>query len=77
MGPIGGIRQKAVAVKQQGADLFIVPAGQSAEDLDAVRRMLGADRVAVVANLDEALAALAAVGGNALELGTPGTSYTG
>lgn len=77
VGPIGGIRQKSVAVKQQGADLFIVPAGQSPEDLDAVRRTLGADRVAVVANLDEALAALAAVGGNALELGTPGTSYTG
>lgn len=75
VGPIGGIRQKAVAVDQQDAELFIVPAGQSAEDLAAVRRILGDDRVAVVATLDEALAALAAIGGNALELGTPGTSY--
>jgi len=70
-------RAGAVAVKQQGADLFIVPAGQSAEDLATVRRILGDDKVAVVSNLDEALAALAAIGGNALELGTPGTSYTG
>lgn len=77
VGPIGGIRQKAVAVRQRGAELFLVPAGQSQVDLAEVRRILGEDRVAVVANLDEALQALAAIGGNADELGTPGAGYTG
>jgi len=77
VGAIGGIRQKAVAVKQAGAQLFIVPASQSDEDLAAVRKTLGADRVVAVSTLDEALAALAKIGGNALELGTPGSTYTG
>lgn len=77
VGAIGGLHQKAVAVKQQGVDLFIVPAGQRDEELADAREVLGEDRVVAVENVDEALEALAALGGNALELGTPGESYTG
>jgi PDZ domain-containing protein len=75
VGPIGGLRQKAAAVKAEGASAFIVPAGQSDRDLDAARGILGADRVFPVNNLDEALAVLARMGGNALELGTPGAQF--
>lgn len=75
VGAIGGIRQKAVAVDQAGAELFIVPATQSDEDLAAVRKTLGDERVVAVGTLDEALAALATLGGNADELGTPGADY--
>ncbi len=75
VGPIGGIRQKAVAVANADADLFIVPASQSPADLDAVRTILGPQRVVTVSTLDEALTALAAIGGNALQLGTPGADY--
>ncbi len=75
VGPIGGLRQKAVAVRSAGADAFIVPADQTPEQLARARRVLGADRVYPVATLDEALDVLAGLGGNALELGTPGAGY--
>lgn len=75
VGPIGGLHQKAVAVKQAGGVAFLVPADQSAEELADARRVLGAERVFPVADLDEALEVLRQLGGNVSELGTPGAGY--
>jgi PDZ domain-containing protein len=66
VGNIGGLRQKTVAVERAGADLFLVPIDE--EDV-AKQAAAGTDlQVVGVADLDDALAALAAVGGNALEI---------
>ncbi len=75
VGPIGGLRQKSVAVRNAHADYFIVPADQTPEQLARARRILGADKVFPVATLDEALQVLADHGGNALDIGTPGADY--
>ncbi|MGD9705848.1 MAG: S16 family serine protease [Acidimicrobiia bacterium] len=75
VGPIGGLRQKAVAVRSSGASAFIVPAAQSPEDLAIAREILGEANVFPVATVDEALQVLADHGGNALELGTPGADF--
>ena len=75
VGPIGGLHQKAVAVRTAGAEAFIIPAAQSEEDIATAREILGAENVFPVANLDEALAVLDGFGGNALELGTPGADF--
>jgi len=75
VGPIGGLRQKAVAVRSAGATAFIVPAAQSPEDLAIARKIMGDDNVFPVATVDEALEVLAGFGGNALELGTPGADF--
>lgn len=75
VGPIGGLHQKAVAVRTAGADAFIIPASQSEGEIADAREILGGDRVFPVATLDEALAVLAGFGGNALELGTPGADF--
>jgi PDZ domain-containing protein len=65
VGPIGGLRQKASAVSQAGVDVFIVPAAQGEKDIAAAREAVG-DGVEImpVATLDEALAALASIGGD-------------
>jgi PDZ domain-containing protein len=65
VGAIGGLRQKASAVAQAGVDVFLVPAAQGEQDIAAARRV-GADRVRIipVGTLDEALAELAALGGD-------------
>lgn len=75
VGPIGGLRQKAVAVRSAGATAFIVPAAQSPEDLAIAKEILGEENVFPVATVDEALEVLAGFGGNALELGTPGADF--
>jgi PDZ domain-containing protein len=75
VGPIGGLRQKAVAVRSAGATAFIVPAAQSPEDLAIAKEILGEENVFPVATVDEALEVLASFGGNALELGTPGADF--
>lgn len=76
VGPIGGLPSKTEAVKQTGATVFIVPAAQGEAELAAARAVAGAGlRIVTVGNLDEALAALADLGGNALGLGTPGAGY--
>lgn len=69
VGAIGGLVQKTEAVVQAGADVFIVPLAQG-EDTIAAARAVADDRVMIVpvATVDEALAALAALGGNGLEL---------
>ena len=67
VGPIGGIGQKAAAVRDAGADLFIVPASEA----DAARARSGDVPVVGVETLDDALAALDDLGGNALDLEAP------
>ncbi len=64
VGPIGGIEQKTIAARRAGIDVFIVPN----VELAAAQRRAGDMRVAGVDTLDDALAVLAEVGGNALEL---------
>lgn len=56
VGPIGGIQLKMVAAKDIGAKLFLVPADNCAEAKAAPQRGL---RMAKVADLDDALTALA------------------
>jgi hypothetical protein len=59
-----------------GADIFIVPVAQGEEDI-AKARLVAGDEVEIipVATLEEAVEALAARGGNGLELGRPGEDY--
>jgi PDZ domain-containing protein len=67
VGAIGALEQKAVAVKASGADLFLVPAGQSADEMKRARRAAGSQvEIVQVATLDEALSALRTRGGDAL-----------
>lgn len=64
VGAIGGLRQKASAVAQAGVEVFLVPAAQRDDDIEAARIAAG-DGVEIipVATLDEALDALARFGG--------------
>jgi PDZ domain-containing protein len=64
VGPVGGTGQKAAAVRSQGYDAFLVPSA----DYDAARDHAGHVQVIPVDTLDEALAALADLGGNADDL---------
>lgn len=68
VGPIGGVVQKTYAVREQGIEVFIVPEA----DAEAAQSAAG-DEVQIfgVGNLDEALAALDELGGNALALELP------
>lgn len=74
--PIGGIQQKTYLARRQGSELFLVPP----EELEAARRFAGDMKVVGVANLDEALSALADNGGSvdvvqqAAAARTPGTT---
>lgn len=68
VGQVGGIGQKTVAAVDAGADLILVPEGEAALAEDAA----GDVEVVGVASLDDALAALARIGGNALELDRSG-----
>ncbi len=65
VGPIGGIEQKAVAVRKSGAAYFLVPASQLPEELEVVRQRVGEGvQVIEVENLDAALEALRSIGGD-------------
>lgn len=67
VGAIGALRQKTVAVKAAGAKVFLVPASQSEEELAAARHVAGSSlRIIPVANLTDALKALADLGGSGL-----------
>lgn len=67
VGAIGGLPQKASAVRQAGVHHFLVPASQSDEDLARARAVAGPDvEIVPVATLDEALAALERLGGDPL-----------
>ena len=71
VGAIGALEQKAVAVKASGADLFLVPAGQSANEMKRARQVVGSQvEIVHVATLDEALAALRSHGGGSLRVTT-------
>ncbi|MCU1393499.1 MAG: hypothetical protein JWM34_1927 [Ilumatobacteraceae bacterium] len=75
VGAIGGLPQKASAVRQTGAKYFLVPASQS--DIAEAQKVVGKDVTIIpVATLDDALAALTKLGGNGDSIGTPGKSYT-
>lgn len=67
IGAIGALEQKAVAVRNAGARLFLVPAGQSDEEVATAQKAAG-DTVKIVRvrTVDDALAALRANGGDPL-----------
>ena len=71
VGAIGGLVQKASAVRQAGLHHFLVPASQSAQNLADARAVAG-DGVEIipVATVDEALAALARLGGDPIDAPT-------
>jgi len=54
--PIGGVKQKTFGVREAGADIFLVPAGQNAQE---ARRYAGPVRVIPVRSFSQALHALA------------------
>ena len=54
--PIGGMRQKVLGVREAGAEVFVVPAGDNAA---VARRYAGNLRVIAVENFQQALRALA------------------
>ncbi len=65
VGAVGGVLQKTAAVRELGADVFIVPARLADAELDAVMDKAGDDlKIVPVNDLDEALAALAGIGGD-------------
>jgi PDZ domain-containing protein len=70
VGPVGGTGQKAAAVRAQGYDVFLVPSA----DYEAAQQHAGDVDVIAVDTLDEALAALADLGGNIDELPQPAPS---
>ena len=66
VGDVGGVAQKTAAVRSAGADVFLVPAGEYEDALDHA----GADlEIVKVATLDDALAAMARLGGDVTALG--------
>jgi PDZ domain-containing protein len=65
VGEIGGLHQKTVAVKEAGADVFLVPVAQGDAQIADARKTAGKGiQVIPVATLDDALNALAALGGD-------------
>jgi PDZ domain-containing protein len=67
VGPIGALVQKAVAARDAGITVFLVPAGQSNEELQKARKAVGNDvEIVQVASLDDALTALRDRGGSPL-----------
>ena len=67
VGSIGALQQKAVAVRAIRADVFIIPASQSDEEIAAARRAVGPKVTVIPVNdLAEALAALESLGGSGL-----------
>lgn len=67
VGAIGALAQKAIAVRDAGATLFLVPSTQSDDEIADARRAVG-KRVEIVpvGSLEDALAALRANGGDPL-----------
>lgn len=56
VGPIGGVRQKAIGALKSDVDVFLVPAGENAQE---ARRHAGGLRVIAVKSFPQALRALA------------------
>jgi PDZ domain-containing protein len=71
VGAIGGVQQKAAAVRRAGVRLFLVPAEQTPEELARARELAGKGvEIVPVKTLDEALDVLATRGGE--EIAMPG-----
>ncbi len=65
VGSVGGVEQKAAAVRELGIKYFIVPTALGEERLERVRERGGPDvEIVAVANIDEALAFLETIGGD-------------
>jgi PDZ domain-containing protein len=64
VGPVGGVAQKAVAARNAGVDLFIVPASE----LDLALTQAGDMEVAAADTIEQAVAALEAMGGSGTQL---------
>ena len=73
VGPIGGIHQKVLAVRQSGAELFIVPRSE----YDEAEKYAGSLRIEPVDNIDDALRVLATIGGGSDVLPSTTTTTTG
>ena len=58
MTPIGGVKQKTFGVRQAKADVFLVPAGDNAQE---ARRYANGLRVIAVKSFPQALRALATI----------------
>jgi PDZ domain-containing protein len=56
VGPIGGVKQKTFGVREAGADVFLVPAGDNAR---VARRYAGPLRIIPIRTFNQALHALA------------------
>ena len=64
VGSVGGVVQKTAAVRDLGVDAFLIPAGLPEEELERVFERAGDDlQVIPVEDLDDALEALAGLGG--------------
>ena len=59
VGAVGGVEQKAVTARRNGARLMLVPEGEAAE----ARRTAGDMKVVAVRTFDDALRALTKAGG--------------
>ncbi|HVM41127.1 MAG TPA: S16 family serine protease [Acidimicrobiia bacterium] len=68
--PVGGVAQKAVAARRAGARLMLVPADE--KEVSEAQSLAGSMPVVGVANLEDALRALARIGGN-VEQALPGS----
>ena len=64
VGAIGGLQSKASAVQQAGAKYFLVPTNQGDADIAAARKAAPDVEIIPVKTIDEALAALARIGGD-------------
>ncbi len=65
VGSVGGVLQKTAAVRDLGAEVFIIPAALGEEAIAQIRLAAGDDlEIIPVETLDEALEALASLGGN-------------
>ena len=65
VGPVGGVPQKAAAVRDLGLSTFIIPASLGPELIDEVIKVVdGEVNIIAVNNLDEALEALGNLGGD-------------
>jgi PDZ domain-containing protein len=72
VGAIGGLSSKASAVLQSGAKFFLVPTSQGEADIAKARAVVGNSvEIIPVATMEEALAALARIGGQALPAAAP------
>ena len=74
VGDVGGVVQKTAAVRSAGADVFLVPAGEYDEAVAHAGRRL---EIVKVSTLDDAIAALARLGGDVSALGRGPAGTTG